>query len=341
MRAIRVGLVGFGYWGEKLARNIARNDILSLEAVADSDRSSLNKASLLYPGVQVFDDPLVMLKDRQIDAIVLASPAESHVRIGMAALEYDKDLFVEKPLALDLASARDLVTRASELSRVLMVGHTFLYSSSVAYLKGHIESGELGEVRLINSQRLLGQARTDCDVLWDLAPHDVSIILHLLGNLPLEVKGHAQRNLRQQHADTFFGHLMFADGANANIHVGWVNPAKVRLLAVIGTCQMALYDDIPVDRNVTISNSGIDGAAIERAGSDSDLDRRTGSSDLLIPRLATTEPLFSELEDFANACIMRESPMSSAEFGLQVTAVLEALHRSSLRDGERVKVEIV
>jgi predicted dehydrogenase len=344
MSQLRIGLAGFGYWGERLARNIANSENLELVAIADPDAQHLHAAgaghqsSSLYPN---FED---LRSCDELDAIILATPAFTHGDLALKVLESGKHVFVEKPLALDVLAARRIVDTASERNLIAMVGHTFLYSPAVQFMRDLVSNGSFGVVKQIECRRLLGQIRLDCDVMWDLAPHDISILLYLVKEVPDSVTARSFSHLDPSICDASSAVLTFPSGMDAQITVGWVHPQKIRLLTIIGERQMAIYDDVPIDKKVTVYGAGLDDALptelklSKSSKSFAELDRKNSAGDVFIPVLSTTEPLRAELEAFGEACALGEQPESSAGFGLDVVRVLEAITRSASENGASVRV---
>jgi predicted dehydrogenase len=338
----RVGVIGYGYWGVYLVRNVIATPLLELAAIAEPDPGAQAHAEAEHPSVPVYDSPEEMLVCDDIDAVMLATPASTHGALGMQAIQKGCHLFVEKPLTLNREASARLVTEAERRGLVLMVGHTFLYSPAVIYLRRMIEAGEFGKLRYLHSQRLLGQPRLDCGVLWDLASHDVSIILHLLGERPVEVAGRGFSHLRNDNEDTCFANLLFPSRIDASIHVSWVNPTKVRLLNAVGTERMAIYDDVPIDSKVIVHDAGLDQAdptILDKSLIFAEVSRRTKAGESRVPNLPTTEPLLAEVEEFARACTTGEEPLTSGRFGLEVVTVLEALQTSIGKCGQPVTLD--
>lgn len=341
---IRVGIAGFGYWGAHLARNVAGARGTDLVAIADPHPGRAETAGLQYPHARICSDVSSLAADPQIDSIILATPAGTHAELALEALHRGKHVLVEKPLSLTSNGARAIVEVSNRRGLTLMVGHTFLYAPAVQRLARLVREGTLGTIRHVNSQRLLGRARRDCDVLWDLAAHDISILMHVLGEVPSEVSGIGYQHMSLGRYDTCFAHLRFPSGADASLHVSWVNPYKVRLLTLVGTRQMAIYDDVPLDEKVTVYGAGLDDA--ERAAGLDDsaesefsrLDLRHSAGDKFIPGLAPDEPLLAEVEAFASSCCSGATPLASSLFGLTVVLVLEAITESIASGGVRVPV---
>ena len=342
----RVGVVGAGYWGPNLIRNLAELPGAPLAAVADRDASRLESAKARYPQVRFYGDISELLGDSEVNAVVLATPAELHERHALAALEAGKHVFVEKPLAITSDGCRRLAAAAERAERVLMVGHTFLHNDAVRWVKERIDAGELGEVLYLYSRRLnLGQVRQDVNVAWNLAPHDVSIMLYLLGQRPSRVTCHGQSFLRQGVEDVALLVLEFdqtATGARrtAHIHVSWLDPNKVREVVVVGSKKMVVYDDVDADHMIRVYDKGVDRLPADGSDPRERLDTfgefqlwlRWG--DLTVPKLRVSEPLRNEMTHFVRCVETGERPLTDATNGLEVVKVLEAADES-LRAGSR------
>jgi predicted dehydrogenase len=345
----RVGVVGAGYWGPNLIRNLAELPRSPLAAVADRDATRLDFARTRYPQVRFYGDIGELLADPEVNAVVLATPAELHERHALAALEAGKHVFVEKPLATTSAACRLLASAAERRGRVLMVGHTFLHNDAVRWVKERIDSGDLGEVLYLYSRRLnLGQVRQDVNVVWNLAPHDVSIMLYLLGQRPSRVTCHGQSFLQKGVEDVGLLVLEFDEtptGARraAHIHVSWLDPNKVREVVVVGSKKMVVYDDVDADHTIRVYDKGVDRRP-EQSSQDGDPRERLDSfgefklwlrwGDLTVPKLRVSEPLRNEMAHFVHCVETGERPLTDATNGLEVVRVLEAADES-LRAGSR------
>src|SRR5687767_477278 len=344
----RVGVVGAGYWGPNLIRNLADLPGSPLTAVADRDASRLEFARARYPHVRFHGDITELLGDPEVNAVVLATPAELHERHALAALEAGKHVFVEKPLAITSDGCRRLAAAAERSGRVLMVGHTFLHNDAVRWVKERIDSGELGDVLYLYSRRLnLGQIRQDVNVAWNLAPHDVSIMLYLLGQRPSRVTCHGQSFLQKGVEDVALLVLEFDEtetGARrtAHIHVSWLDPNKVREVVVVGSKKMVVYDDVDADHMIRVYDKGFDrrpetatqGDPRERLDSFGEFKLWLRWGDLTVPKLRVSEPLRNEMAHFIRCVETGERPLTDATNGLEVVRVLEAADES-LRAGSR------
>ncbi|MDQ6949165.1 MAG: Gfo/Idh/MocA family oxidoreductase, partial [Actinomycetota bacterium] len=254
----RTALIGFGYWGANLARNLSAAKGIELVGVADPDEERRRAAAAKFPGSATWSDLAEALDDPTVDAVVLATPAASHGPMALQVLGSGRHVLVEKPLALDVGQAQAVADLADEAGLVAMVGHTFLYSAPVLKLREYIDANELGKVQYLYSQRLsLGRIRRDCNALWNFAPHDLSIMLYVLGEQPVEVSAHSFSFIQPGIGDVFFASMTFPSGVGANLHVSWIDPRKTRLLTIVGDEKMAVYDDVSADRKIQLFDAGL------------------------------------------------------------------------------------
>lgn len=338
---IGIAVVGYGYWGVNLARNVAAATTTELIGIADPGADRMELAAVNHPGIAVWAALDDALADDRVEAVVLATPASTHADLALSALEAGRDVLVEKPLAETSADAKKLRDVAHDRGRILMVGHTFLYSPPVLRLKELIDAGDLGAVQYMYSQRLsLGRIRRDCNALWNFAPHDVSIMLHLLEEPVVEVTAKGFSFIEQGIDDVCFASLTFASGIGANLHVSWIDPRKTRLMTVVGDEKMAIYNDTSVDQPLWLVDSGVaKDRDLGEYESMSDFQWRTRSGDIVIPRIEMSEPLRHEVTAFGEACQTREEPRTDGSHGLDVVRVLEAIDRSAGAKGRPVEVE--
>jgi predicted dehydrogenase len=337
---IGAAVVGYGYWGVNLARNVAAASSLNLVGVADPDEDRRKAAAGAHPSVASWSSLDEVLDDPEVDAVVLAVPAHAHAALATQVLRSGRHVLVEKPLAMEVGEGRDLVALADELDRICMVGHTFLYASPVHRLKEYIDAGDLGKLQYLYSQRLsLGRIRRDCSALWNFGPHDISIMLHLLDERPVEVSARGFSFIGEGIDDVVFGSLQFASGIGANLHVSWIDPRKTRLMTVVGDEKMVIYNDVSADQKLWLVDSGVakdaEFGAYESLG---DFQWRTRSGDIIIPKIEMREPLLAEMEAFGEACVTGTPPLTDARHGLDVVEVLVALERSALAGGAPVEV---
>jgi predicted dehydrogenase len=320
MSAVRVGVAGLGYWGPNLARNFAAIGDCELAWCCDASESARERWSPAFPGTRFTGDLDDLLGDDDLDAVVLATPVPSHAHLAEAVLRAGKHCFVEKPLAQSVADAERAVTAARETGRTLMVGHLLEYHPGVDKLKEIAASGELGTIHYVYSNRLnLGQLRADENALWSLGAHDVSVVLRLADEEPYDVDARGESYMRQGIEDVVFAFLRFPSGLAAHLHLSWLDPHKERRFTVVGSRRMATFDDMDLERKVTVYDKGFD----ESAGSYGEYITRSG--DIWSPRIANREPLRLECEHFV-ACVRDGTrPRSDGEAGLRVVRVLEAL----------------
>jgi len=316
----RIAVVGLGYWGPNIVRNLAAIEGCELVAICDSDPTALEGALSLAPGARGEDDFAAILAAADIDAVALATPVPTHAALATKALQAGKHCFVEKPLARNLADAEQAVAAARAADRTLMVGHLLEYHPAVEALAGLIADGELGDIRYIYGNRQnLGQLRADENALWSLGAHDVAVILSLLGEDPIDVAAHGESYVRPGVEDVVFGYLRFPSGVAAHLHLSWLDPHKARRITVVGSKRMAVFDDMRIEGKLTVYDKGFD----EDSRSWGEYIARAGGS--WTPRIANSEPLRAELEHFVDSVRTGSPPRSDGSSGARVVAVLERL----------------
>ena len=316
LKDIRFGVIGWGYWGPNITRNLEALPQATVTMVADSDKNRLAALTASKPWIKT--TPLAQdVFDSDVDAVVIVTPVRTHYELAYQALLHGKHVLVEKPLTDNVAQAEELIALAQQQQRVLMVGHTFVYNPAVNELRKLIQSGDLGNIYCIEAERLnLGLFRSDINVIWDLAPHDVSILLYLLDKQPSRVKVQAHAHVQRLIHDVAHLDLEFEDGMNAHIHVSWLHPSKIRRVTVIGDARMAVYDDVNTAEMLKVYNKGADVHA------DPVVSYRYGA--ITIPHIDWTEPLRLECEDFANAIRTGTVPRAHGGVGLEVVKILAA-----------------
>lgn len=325
---VKIAVVGAGAWGNNLVRNYASVPGGELYAVCDTDPARLARLARLYPGTKMTGDLDEVLSDPQVDGVVIAAPAVLHYEIAKKSLLAGKHTYVEKPLALRVEHAEELVELSKRQGRILMVGHLLEYHPAVVYLKKLVDSGELGRIYYIYSQRVnLGKIRSDENALWSFAPHDVSIILMLLGKGPKRVAASGQAYLQKGIEDVVFLIMHFDDGVMAQVQVSWLDPHKIRRTTVVGSKKMVVFDDQEATEKIKIYDKGVKGGEVLPYG----LQLRFG--DIHVPWMDMTEPLAIECRHFVE-CIAEggKTPRTDGEDGLRVVRVLDAAQRS-LRSG--------
>jgi predicted dehydrogenase len=320
----RIGVVGLGYWGPNLARNFDRLPGAELRWICDQSQAARERFASAFPDARVSGDLGELLADPDLDAVVVATPVPTHAPLALQVLGAGKHCFVEKPLAYSVAEAEQVVAAAREADRVLMVGHLLEYHPGVEKLKALAESGELGDVFYLYSNRLnLGKLRPDENALWSLGAHDVSVLLHLAGGEePTEVQARGESYMQPGIEDVVFCYLRFPSGLAAHLHLSWLDPHKERRFTVVGSKKMATFDDMEIERKVTVYDKGFD-QKYESYG-----EYVTRSGDIWSPHISNEEPLRIECRHFIERITDGGEPRSGGESGLRVVRVLEALQRS-------------
>ena len=324
---LRVGIVGLGYWGPNLVRCLSEMDGCTVSYVCDRDPKRLEAINRRFPSVVPTNNLDVLLHSDPVDALVVATPTSTHAEIASQALAAGLHVFVEKPLALSTSECRDLIDLAEQRERVLFVGHVFLHSAPVTKLRELVHSGDLGDIYYISSRRLnLGPVRRDVSALWDLAPHDVSVMLDLLQCSPTEVSCCGESFLRPGNHDVCNLTMRFPEGRMGLAHVSWLDPRKDRVMTVVGSQRMAVFDDVEPLEKIRVYDRGVETAPYTTSFGEFQYSYRYG--DTFSPRLEGVEPLSAECADFL-ACIRDgKSPRTDGANGLEVVAVLEAADAS-------------
>lgn len=328
---IRIGIIGCGYWGPNLVRVFNELEGATVVRVSDLRPGRLENIARRYPGVQTTAHSHDVLSDVSIDAVVIATPPDTHCTLALEALNRGKHILIEKPLATTTADAQRIVELAARKQRTLVVGHLFLYSPAVVQIQSLLQRGELGNVYCIASTRCnLGPPNTQVDALWDLAPHDISVILHLMEDTPVDVSAHGACFTNSRFAEAVFVNLRFGDGRIAQVHVSWLTPAKARFMQLICSKRVVIYDDMQPVQKVQVYDPGIDNR-LKASDRDSEaLGFAPGG--IWVPPLKTYEPLRAECEDFVSSIETGKTPLSDGISALEVVRVLE-MASSSLRDG--------
>jgi predicted dehydrogenase len=320
---IRVGVVGLGYWGPNIARNLASMPGCELVWLCDGSEQARAKHARSFPGAEMTPRFADLLADRGLDAVFLATPVSTHADLAVATLEAGKHCFVEKPLATNSEDAQRAVATAAAAERILMVGHLLEYHPAVARLKQMVDAQELGELFYVYGNRLnLGKLRDDENALWSLGAHDVSVVLHLIGEEPEECTAQGASFVRPGIEDVVFCYLRFPSGIVAHLHLSWLDPHKERRLTIVGSKRMATFDDMLIEGKLTLYDKGFD----EDTRSWGEYIARSG--DTFSPRIPNVEPLGIECEHFIDCVRTGARPRSDGESGLRVVRVLEALQHS-------------
>ena len=324
-----IAVIGAGYWGINHVRNF--HDLGALKVVCDAHLPSLQKVAADYPGVRMESDFDRVLANEEVDGVVIATPAETHYQLGAAALAAGKHALVEKPLTLEVEDGEQLVRLARARNRVLMVGHLLEYHPAVLRLRALIDSGELGELRYIYSNRLnLGKVRREENILWSFAPHDIALILRLVGTLPCRIAATGGAYLQSHIVDVTVTNLEFPSGVRAHIFVSWLHPYKEQRLVVVGAKKMAVFDDVKKTDKLVIYDQGVEfvnGEAVMR------------KSEGVVEELISGEPLRRQSQQFLTSIATGERPLTDGESGLHVLRVLEAAERSLAAGGAPIDLE--
>jgi len=337
-----VAIIGIGYWGPGIVRNLAGLDEAEVLHLVDLNVSrAAATAEMLAPQAQAHDSFELAINDSAVTAVVIATPVRSHHSLAKAALLAGKHVLVEKPLAMTVAECRELEQLASDGGLVLMVGHIFLFNSAVETIKGYLDRGELGDLQYIHSRRVnLGRVQGDINALWSFAPHDFSILNYWLDSPPLAVQARGFSYISEGVEDVVFCTVEYPSGIGAHLHIGWLDPRKVREMTIVGSKKMVVFDDVSQSRKVQLYDSRIEkSSAGPHDFASWQVDIRHG--DVTIPQFEWTEPLHEELAHFL-ACITDGLPChASASGGTMVTAAIEAAQLSLERGGTRVTLEEV
>jgi predicted dehydrogenase len=328
---IKVGIIGLGYWGPNLARVLNQTPRCEFTSCCDLDPERLEKTTRQYPGLKGYRRAEDLLES-DVDAVAIATPISTHYDVVRKALHSGKHVLVEKPLADNTARARELVELARRVDRKLMTGHTFVYSPPVVKIKQLIDSGALGDLRYLTFSRVnLGLYQKDVDVVWDLAVHDVSILLYWLGEFPSHACSFGRSCVQTANRDVAYLWFQFPSGPIASCEVSWLSPQKMRRTCVVGSERMVVYDDTDPDEKVKIYDRGIILREPENFG-EFQLTYRMG--DLVVPHLVNTEPLLLEIEHFLECIETGETPRTDGKFGADVVAAIEMASHFSWRPEE-------
>jgi len=334
MKKTGVGIVGYGYWGPNLVRNFAEHPRCELVAVCDKLGSRLSGVRARYPKVRCLSSFDELLKDPNVDAVVIATPVSTHFALAKRALTAGKHVLVEKPLATSVKEAQALVDLARKKRRIILAGHTFIYSPPVRKVKQSIDAGELGRLYYMDFSRVnLGLFQPDVNVLWDLGPHDVSIALYWLGRSPLTVRAQATSFVRRRIEEIGYISMEFSGGVFVHAHVSWLAPVKLRRIAVVGSRRMLVYDDTEKEK-VKIYNQGV----LKNPETFGEFQLSYRSGDIHSPKIDSTEPLSLECEDFIDSIRKGRQPVSNGKFGVEVVRVLEAAQRSLKKGGAAIRL---
>jgi predicted dehydrogenase len=327
---LNVAQLGVGYWGPNLLRNLVSNARCTVSLVADLSESRRDYVRRLYPAIRVTDNPEEVFADPRIEAVIIATPVHTHFDLAISSLNAGKHVLVEKPLARTVEEVDRIGSLARAGNLVAMVGHTFLYNAAVRYVKRLIDSGDLGDIRYIYSQRLnLGRIRNDVDALWNFAPHDISIIQYWLGDPePISVVKRGVAYIQEDIDDVVFINILYPGKVMANIHVSWLDPRRLRSMTVVGSKKMVVYDDT-AENKIAVYDKGIDRRAILGQNMDYDnqhfvaFEHRSG--DVLLPKIDFREPLQVELNHFLDCIQNGHSCLTGPDHARKVVHILSSV----------------
>jgi len=323
---MHVAVIGFGYWGPNLVRNLLENRKVTAVTICDGNPAQLERAAQRFPHVRAVEDVNEIWNDTSIEAVLIATPVSTHHGLGKASLAAGKHTFIEKPLAASTAEAEDLARTAEAAGLTLMVGHTFEYSPPVMKIREIIQSGSLGQIYYVSAVRVnLGIHQKDVSVVWDLAPHDLSMLFYWLGEMPTEVSMLGGAFVQPTVSDVAFINLQFASGVVGSIQVSWLSPSKLRQITIVGSKKMLVYDDTNHVERVKIYDRGVEFREPTTFG-EYTLTYRTG--DIVSPHIPATEPLQSEIAHFLECALTGARPRTDGRSGLRVVQALEAIERS-------------
>lgn len=334
---IKVAVVGCGYWGANLVRNFHQLNECELTTCCDMDPARLDPIRRLYPTVRTTTRYQEVLENDDVTAVALATPVKTHYSLAKEALLHGKHVLVEKPLAMTSDHCSELIDLAARNKLVLMVGHTFMYNPALVKVKELARPDHLGDLYYLYSQRVnLGRVQSDINALWSIAPHDISIAIYLLDQLPVEVSARGACYLHPKIEDVVFITLTFPNGVVAHIHVSWIDPSKVRRVTLVGSRRMIVYDDIADEGKVKVYDKGV------LKGGDGQIygefHYRLHSGDIYAPRIDMKEPLANECAHFVECIKERKPPLSDGQNGLEVVRVLAAAQRSLENQGMPVRI---
>jgi len=335
---MKIAVIGCGYWGPNLIRNFVQSNKIQELICCDLDPKRLERMKNLYPSVEVLSDYRKLTDMPDLDGVAIATPVNAHYPLAKEFLAQGKHVFIEKPLTHSYETSLELVKLAEEREKVLMVGHTFEYAAAVNKIKSIVENGELGKILYISCIRVnLGLFQPDINVVWDLAPHDISIILYILGETPISVNSQGKAHFKPGIEDVATTTLNYKNGVIAFIHSSWLDPNKIRRTTIVGSRRMLVYDDIEPQEKIKIYDKGVEVPPYYDTFAEFQFSYRYG--DIYSPRIEDYEPLKKECEHFL-ACIQKGMcPLSDGYSGLRVVSILEAANRSLKLHGRAVPIQ--
>lgn len=338
MKSVKVGVIGCGYWGPNLIRNFNENYHTDLRYACDLNQERLERIKLRYPHIRVTNNYKELLRDKSIDAIAVATPVFTHYQLAREALNAGKNVLIEKPLAPTVKEAEKLVSLARQKGLILMVDHTFIYTGAIRRIKEFISADELGEMYYFDSVRVnLGLFQHDVNVIWDLAPHDISIMDFIINEKALDVTATGAVHTPGGMEDVAYVAMRFESGLIAHFHVNWMSPVKIRRIIIGGSKKMVVFDDLDPAEKVKIYDKGIElSEENKKSVYQSMVQYRIG--DMYAPAIGNTEALKVEIEHLADCIQNKKNPVTDGEAGLRVVRLLEAADKSLKRGGAKVRL---
>jgi|TARA_B100002003_G_scaffold251587_1_gene296060 predicted dehydrogenase len=337
---INVALIGLGYWGPNLLRNMSSIEDVRIVTLCDKNIENANGfKKQLFPDVNVVDDYKEVANDSSVDAVLIATPIETHFEIGAFLLSSGKHVFIEKPLARNVEECVRLIDLAAARKLVLMVGHVFEYNPAVRWIRDYIKQGELGNILYLYSQRVnLGRIQNSTNALWSFAPHDISIVNYWLGKEPVSVSVRGFSCLTNNIEDVVFVVLDYPEGVGVHLHLGWLDPRKIRLMTLVGSRKMLVYDDVSMDSKIRIYDKGFAGLDefLEVPQNYAEFQFKLRSGDIVIPKINFHEPVQIECEHFVDCIMSGKTPDTDGLNGLSVVKTLEAAEKSLKQGGKPI-----
>lgn len=334
---IGVGIIGYGYWGPNLVRNFVETPDCRVVSVSDLRTDRLALVTSRYPHIATTTDCDELLDDPKIDAVAVCTPVSSHFDLATKALSHGKHVLVEKPLAANEEQAQELVNLAERRRLTLMVDQTFVYTAAVRKMRQIIDSGELGNLFYYDSVRVnLGLFQRDIDVVWDLAPHDLSILDYLVQETPRAVSAIGTSHIENQHHNLAYLTITYDNQFIAHLHVNWLSPVKIRRTLIGGSRRMIVYDDLESSEKVKVYNRGVDCGTDDEGAYRTMIEYRTG--DMWAPHIPTAEALLTETRHFVECITTGQKPITDGHAGLRVVRILDAASRSMARQGALVEI---
>ena len=331
---MNIGIIGYGYWGPNLVRNFSLVNNCKVKMVSDFRQDRLVIVSKTYPGIKVSTDPDDILLSKEIDAVVIATPVFTHFSLAKKALENGKHVLLEKPMTSTIKEAEELMNLAKQKGLLLMVDHTFLYTGAVMKMKQLINEKTIGEIQYFDSSRInLGLFQIDVNVLWDLAPHDISILLHLINKIPYSVNATGVSHTKNGIENVAYLTINYSENFIAHFSCSWTSPVKLRTMLIGGDKKMLVFNDLEPSEKIRIYDTGYNYKTDEEKNRLM-VDYRTG--DVYIPKLESKEALFGMASDFINSIINKTEPLSNSKLGLDVIQILEASQQSIKNKGKEI-----